>query len=47
MTNAAVAVMFTSKCWFIHIRLLGIPHTIHPLFPIISLFMYGFLMTLP
>jgi hypothetical protein len=43
MTNVARAVMFTSKCWYIHGHLLGIPHTIHPLFPILYLFMYDFL----
>jgi hypothetical protein len=39
MTNAAVAVMFTAKCWYIHGHLLEIRHTIHPLFPIIYLCM--------
>jgi hypothetical protein len=45
MTNAAVAVMFTSKCWYIHGRLLGIPST-----PTFLLFIYlcmVFLMIFP
>jgi hypothetical protein len=43
MTNVAVAVMFTSKWCYIQGHLLGIPHTLHPLFPILYLSMYGFL----
>jgi len=39
--------MFTSKCWYIHGHLFGIPHTIHPLFPILYLFIYVFLMIFP